>query len=102
MAKWYELCIRMREKELQKVDRLAERYKFDPEYLEELREYEYSLRKELVCLSKAVPENKVKECGGPYKCLRCGCVVNQYAKYCHYCGQRFSLSNDTEQDRKGR
>lgn len=102
MATWYELCIRRREKELQKIDRLLEKYKYDQDALEHLKVYEHALRKELVCLSKAIPEKKLKEYGGPYKCLRCGCVVNQYAKYCHYCGQRFALNDEITKDREDR
>ena len=38
---------------------------------------------------------KIKEYGGDYKCPECGCVVHQFDKFCHYCGQHFYVKEIT-------
>lgn len=76
-------------------------FKYDEDTLNMLKaEIDYS-EKALLVLEKQVPEDKIHEYGGAYKCLRCGCEVNQYAKYCHYCGQRFNVKNTAHEGLEG-
>ena len=49
-------------------------------------------------MDKENPMHKLHEYGGAWKCPKCEVVVvNQYAKYCHYCGQRFVIKDESIQ-----
>lgn len=59
--------------------------------LEEIDDYKGLI----AILGGQIPVIKLHEYGGDYKCPVCGCVVNKYAKHCHFCGQRFVISSES-------
>lgn len=95
---WIHKCVASHRERFERLDKMLRKCKYDDEFVRNVREESVWLSKELQVLEKQIPQQKIHEYGGPYKCLRCGCVVNQYAKYCHFCGQRFAVKSATEQE----
>ena len=91
--KWIEEQVGELEEVITRKKARLKLYKYDNEYTKELKTTIEVLGDLIALLKKQAPIEKEHEYGGPYRCSVCGCVVNQYAKYCHYCGQRFKLKS---------
>lgn len=69
-------------------------FKYD-DLTTELIEQKISDDYELIrMLDRENPMTKIHEYGGEWKCPKCECIINKYARYCHYCGQAFVVPKD--------
>lgn len=84
---WIQDEIEQFEQDIELKKKELDRYKYDSVTQYEIKMSIKVLTDLVASLKKQLPVKKVKK-DGLIKCPGCGCEVNRYVKYCHYCGQR--------------
>ena len=90
---WIKELIREFEEDIALKRKSLKKYQYDMETTDELNSSIFVQTNLIASLKRQLPVAKLQDNEDTFKCPNCKCVVNRYAMWCHYCGQR--MSNDS-------